>query len=226
MSRLSGNPLHLRPLSRRAALAAFGALAAVGIRPRIARAATARPAPLTPQEQSDIQRVQEYLNGIHTLQSRFQQFAADGSVASGTIYLERPGKMRIVYDEPVPILIVADGREVYYWDKKLQQLSQINVDETPAWFLLRPQIRLTGDVTVIGFERSPGALRIAMTETQHPDNGRLTLVMSDHPLQLRQWTVIDAQQKPITVALEEPHFGVQLSPTLFIWTSQKPGPGQ
>jgi len=204
-----------------ASAAAFAALAALDLP---ARAAPPRAAALTPQDQDDLKRVQEYLNGIKTLQSRFQQFAQDGGVAAGTIYLQRPGKMRIVYDDPVPVLIVCTNDTVYYWDKKLEQLSQIGVKDTPAWFLLRPEIRLAGDVTVTGLQRAPGALRIAMTETQQSDLGSLTLVLSDRPLELRQWTVIDAQQKPITVTLEDPHYGVQLSPLLFVWTDQRTAP--
>jgi outer membrane lipoprotein-sorting protein len=214
----------LHRLSRRKLLLGAAALALLPVRLRAATPPAA--APLDAQTQSDLLRVQDYLNAITTLQSRFQQYAADGGVAGGTIYLQRPGKMRIDYDDPVPILIVADGRGVYYWDKKLKQLSQARVEDTPAWFLLRPQVRLSGDVTVTRFERAPGAWRIGMTETQHPDQGHLTLVMSDKPLALKQWTVIDSQQKPITVALEDPHFGVKLSDMLFYWTSQTDASGQ
>ncbi|HWG78667.1 MAG TPA: outer membrane lipoprotein carrier protein LolA [Stellaceae bacterium] len=205
-----------------ASAAGLGALAALGLP---ARAATPpRPAQLSPQDQDELKRVQEYLNGIKTLQSRFQQFAQDGGVSSGTIYLQRPGKMRIVYDDPVPILIVCTADTVYYYDKRLDQLSQIGVKDTPAWFLLRPEIKLTGDVTVTAMQRAPGALRIAMTETKQADLGSLTLVLSDKPLELRQWTVVDAQQKPITVTLDDPHYGVQLSPLLFQWTDQRTAP--
>ncbi len=214
------NPLLPR---RRLILSAAGlaALAALGLP---ARAAAPPAAALTPRDQEDLNRVQAYLDGIKTLQSRFQQFSQDGGVASGTIYLQRPGKMRIVYDDPVPVLIVCTADTVYYWDKKLDQLSQIGVRDTPAWFLLRPDIRLTGDVTVTAMQRSPGVLRIAMTETKQPDLGSLTLVLSEQPLELRQWTVIDAQQKPITVTLEDPHYGVQLSPLLFVWNDQRTAP--
>jgi outer membrane lipoprotein-sorting protein len=216
----------LSPLSRRHAIAGALSLATLFRLHLPAQAAPARPARLSPQDEAELARVQTYLNDIKTLQSRFQQFSGEGGTAAGTIYLQRPGKMRIVYDDPTPILIVADGREVYYWDKKLQELSQINVDETPAWFLLRPEIKLGGDVTVTGFEHAPGALRIAMTETKNPDQGSLTLVMSERPLELRQWTVIDAQQKPITVALEDPHYGGTLNPNLFIWTEQRSTSGR
>ena len=68
------------------------------------------------------------------------------------------------------------------------------------------------------------AMRIAMTETKDPDQGNLTVVMSDHPLELRQWMVVDAQQKPVTVVLQDPHYGVQLNPSLFLWTDQRSGP--
>jgi len=222
MSMTNGNA-PLWPRRRLLASAAgLGALAALGLP---ARAATPpRPAQLSPQDQDELKRVQEYLNGIKTLQSRFQQFAQDGGVSSGTIYLQRPGKMRIVYDDPVPILIVCTADTVYYYDKRLDQLSQIGVKDTPAWFLLRPEIKLTGDVTVTAMQRAPGALRIAMTETKQADLGSLTLVLSDKPLELRQWTVVDAQQKPITVTLDDPHYGVQLSPLLFQWTDQRTAP--
>ena len=211
------------PLSRRTLLAALAGAAAFGALP--ARAAI-HAAALTPQDRTDLVEVQRYLNNIHTLQSRFQQFAQNGAVSSGTIYLQRPGKMRIVYDPPTPILIVSDGSFVYYWDSQLQQLQQIGVDDTPAWFLLRPDIKLTGDVTVTGFLREPGVLRIAMSETKHPDQGRLTVVMSERPLELRQWTVIDPQQRQVTVALQDPHYGVALNPDLFVWIRQTQGPAQ
>jgi outer membrane lipoprotein-sorting protein len=212
------------PFPRRRLLAGMAAVAALaGIGARAHAAAPARPAALTAQDQADVKRVQDYLNSIRTLQSRFQQTAGDGGVATGTIWLQRPGKMRIVYDDPTPILIVADGREVYYWDRQLQQQQNAGVEDTPAWFLLRPEIKLTGDVTVTGFRHDPGVLRIAMTETKHPDQGNLTVVMSERPLELRQWTVVDPQRQQVTVTLDNPHYGVTLEPTLFYWVRQDSG---
>jgi outer membrane lipoprotein-sorting protein len=217
--------MKILPLPRRRFLAGMAVAAAFAGSGARARAdAPARPAALTPQDQADVQRVQDYLNSIHTLRSRFQQLAGDGGGATGTIYLQRPGKMRIVYDDPTPILIVADGSDIYYWDKQLQQLQNAGVDDTPAWFLLRPEIKLTGDVTITGFRRDPGVLRIAMTETKHPDQGNLTVVVTDRPLELRQWTVVDPQRKEVTVTLDNPRYGVALEPSLFYWVHQDAGP--
>ena len=54
---------------------------------------------LAPADTADIARIEDYLNDIGTLESRFVQFTAAG-VAEGQIYMSRPGDMRIEYDPP------------------------------------------------------------------------------------------------------------------------------
>jgi outer membrane lipoprotein-sorting protein len=183
-----------------------------------AHAAAPQAAKLTPQDEQDMQRVQTYLNGIKTMESLFEQVAGDGQTATGMIFLARPGNMRIVYDPPSPILVVANSGQIHYYDQKLEQVSETYTADTPAWFLLRDNITLNGDVTVTRFAHEPNALRLTLVETKNPDQGEVTVVLSDHPLELRQWTVIDAQQKAVTVTLDNPRFGLPLSPQLFYWT--------
>jgi outer membrane lipoprotein-sorting protein len=207
--------------SRREALALVAA-AALACLARRALAAPPRAAQLNEKDYQDVVRVQAYLNGIGTMQSRFAQVADDGSVAAGTIYLQRPGRMRIVYDPPVPILIVATEGQVYYYDSKLQQVSRTTINDTPAWFLLRDPIKLGGEVTITGFARAADALRLTLVETDNSDLGQVTLVLSDQPLELRQWTVVDAQRKTVTVTLQDPHYGGALDPKLFAWTDPRP----
>jgi len=166
--------------------------------------------------------VQDYLNNIHTLQSRFEQVSNDGGVATGTIYLSRPGKMRVEYDPPVPILLVATDNRIWYYDKKLQQVSFFALQDTPAWFLLQPNVRFGGDITVSNLQRDPGVLRVTVNESKNPSLGQATLVMSDKPLQLRKWQITDAQRKQVTVTLDDPHYGAALNPQLFYWTDPRP----
>ena len=207
-------------LTRRAALVGLGAAAMLTRRARAAAPAAVR---LDPRDQQETQQVQTYLNSIRTMQSRFEQVAEDGGVAAGTIYMSRPGKMRIVYDPPSPILIVATDGQIYYYDSKLQQVSRTYVTDTPAWFLLRDPITLNGDITLTGFKRQADTLRLTMVETKSPDAGSVTIVVSEQPMQLRQWSVVDAQRKEVTVTLESPQFGISLNPSLFYWTDPRPG---
>ncbi|MEK7245756.1 MAG: outer membrane lipoprotein carrier protein LolA [Pseudomonadota bacterium] len=176
------------------------------------------PARLSPEDRAEVGRIEEYLNGIRTLRSRFFQVAPSGAHAEGDLFLSRPGKLRIAYDPPVPILIVAHDRTVGYYDRELKQAQYFGADQTPASVLLRDRIRLAGaDIALTRFERSPGALRLTLAQVADPGQGSLALVFSDRPLALRKWTVTDAQGETTEIALLAPEFGVALEPKLFLF---------
>lgn len=202
-------------LTRRDIFTAIAGLGALALAPQLAHA-------VAPADSADLQRVQDYLNNIHTLQSRFEQISNDGGVATGTLYLSRPGKMRVEYDPPVPILLVATDNRIWYYDKKLEQVSFFDLKDTPAWFLLQDNVSFGGDISVTNLERDPGALRVTVHEAKNPSLGQATLVLSDKPLELKKWQIIDAQQKAVTVTLDDPHYGVPLNPSLFYWTDPRP----
>jgi outer membrane lipoprotein-sorting protein len=215
-------------ITRRRLFLRAGALAlASSLMPLIRPSAAAppKPAALNPDQKADVERVQSYLNGIRTLASRFEQYSGEGSRATGKLWLARPGRMRFEYDPPVPVLLVANGKNIFYYDKDLQQVSELRVEDTPAGFLLRDQITLSGDVTLTRFEHKPGAIRLTVVETSEPGQGSATLVLDDRPLQLKQWTIVDPQQKEVTVALSDPHYDAAIDEKLFYWTDPRPAGG-
>jgi outer membrane lipoprotein-sorting protein len=178
--------------------------------------AAPRPAQLTQEDRADLERVTQYLNSIKTMSARFQQYSSNGGTATGVLYLSRPGHMRFEYDAPTPILLVADGMFVIYYDKSLNQTSYLPISSTPAWFLLRDNITLN-DVTVTKMERGPGVIRVSMVMTKEPDNGTVTLTLSDKPLELKQWSVTDPTGKTTTVVLVDPRIGGPVDPNLFVF---------
>jgi len=186
-----------------------------------ALAAPPRAAVLSADDRADVQRVEQYLNGIHSLAAHFQQFAQDGGTAGGRVYVARPGRMRFEYEAPSPILLLADGTWVVYIDNQLKQVSYLPIGSTPAWFLLRDNISLADGVTVTKFERGPGVIRISLVENKSPENGQLTLTFADKPLELRQWTIVDQQGKSTTVVLNDTRFGVPVDPKAFTFVDPR-----
>jgi outer membrane lipoprotein-sorting protein len=175
-----------------------------------------QPAPLTAQDQADLQRVAAYLNSIGTMTARFHQSSANGGTAGGWLWMERPGRMRFQYDPPSPILLLADRFYVYYVDTQLAEVSEVGLKSTPAWFLLRAPISFNG-LLVTRFERGGNLLRITVVDPSAPDNGSLAMVFSDQPLSLRQWTIVDQQRHVTTVSLSQQQFGMALNPNLFVY---------
>jgi outer membrane lipoprotein-sorting protein len=174
------------------------------------------PAPLTAQDQSDLQRIAAYLNSIGTMTARFHQHTANGGTASGWLWMERPGRMRFQYDPPNPILLIADRFYIYYIDTQLAEVSQVGLKSTPAWFLLRVPISFA-DLAITRFERAGNTLQITVTDPKAPDNGSLTMTFSDNPMSLLQWTVVDQQRHVTTVSLTQQQFGMALDPNLFVY---------
>jgi outer membrane lipoprotein-sorting protein len=150
-----------------------------------------------------VQRVEAYLNGLRTLRARFLQVAQNGASAQGTAWISRPGRMRFDYDPPEPMLLVASGGQVLMYDRELRQPTTVPASSTPLGLLLRDPIRLAGDITVTGTERTGGFVRLGLHRTGAAAEGRLTLAFQENPFELRQWTVLDAQGRETRVTLYE-----------------------
>ncbi|TAN52992.1 MAG: outer membrane lipoprotein carrier protein LolA [Rhodospirillales bacterium] len=184
--------------------------------PQAYAAAKARPAKLSDTDKAEIVRAEAYLNEIRTLKARFLQAAPDGQFSEGTLFLSRPGKLRLEYDPPVPILIIGAYDLLTYHDKELKQTSHLPIESTPAGILVRSRIGLMGgDLTVTGFRNSEGLDRISLARTDDPQAGEITLVFTQEPYQLRQWTVRDPQGLITTVTLSDARTGLKLEPKLF-----------
>ena len=159
---------------------------------------TARAAPglaLTAEDQTDISRIEAYLNGLKSLKAHFLQVTQDGAVSEGTAWLERPGRMRFQYDPPAPFLLIASHGVLTFHDSALQQTTNIGLGRTPLGILLAADVKLSGAVTVTGLQRLPGQLQVTVVRTDNPGDGSLTLIFADPPLTLRLWTVVDAQRR-------------------------------
>jgi len=203
-------------LSRRTIVASGLAAATIPLA-ALSRAAVPPPqALLTPQDAADLRRIAAYLNGVHTMTARFRQISSGGGIASGSLWLARPGRMRFEYDLPSPILLIADQFYVYYVDKQLAEMSKVGLKSTPAWFLLRDPITFE-DLIVTQFERGANGLAVTVAEPAEPDNGSLTMVFGNNPMALRQWTIVDQQRKTTTVSISDTQFGVALDPELFVY---------
>ena len=204
---------------RRILPAILFALALLSVAPdTVLAAAKVEAARLNPADAADVARVEDYLNAIRTMRSRFFQVAPSGAQAEGEILLARPGRLRIAYDPPTPILIVANGPTVGYYDREIKQAQYLGTDMTPAGILVREKIKFTGgDLLVTRFERGQGALRLTLARADDPGAGSIALVFSETPLTLRKWYVHDAQGQTTEIALLGPQFGVEIAPKLFLF---------
>ncbi len=179
-------------------------------------------ADLSDQDKADVARVEAYLGGIKTLSGRFLQVGPDGAASEGKVWLRRPGRVRFEYDPPVPVLVVGDGTFLIFHDKELGQIDRIPLGATPLSYILREDVKLSGGLTVKNVERQTGVLRITVFDTAKPREGELTLTFSEGPLQLRQWTVLDARGQATNITLHDVATNDELPGRLFVFIDPAP----
>lgn len=170
-------------------------------------------------ELDDLQRVNEYLNGLGYLTGRFVQISdTGGGYAQGTFYMAERTKLRFEYDPPVQLTFISDGSFVGIDNAELQTTSQYPIGVTPLRVLLGRNVDLTADANITSVERIPGQLRVVASEEDGLAQGELTLIFSDPGLELRQWVIVDAQGHRTTVALQEVQEVDNLPAELFVFT--------
>ncbi|MEE8515013.1 MAG: outer membrane lipoprotein carrier protein LolA [Alphaproteobacteria bacterium] len=170
------------------------------------------------KDQADIGKIERYINNIGTLKAKFLQVAPNGETNEGHIYLSRPGRLRVEYAPPSPILIIGNGHWLIYHDSDLEQTSYESLSDNLAGVLVAKDVKFSGKITVTGLKRSRGVIRIMMVMTEDPEAGSLTLTLASDPIKLRQWSVTDPNGQVTQVALFNHKFGIKLDEKLFEFT--------
>lgn len=180
---------------------------------------------LSDANRADLARIETYLNGLGTMQSRFVQANPDGTHSEGTMYLQRPGKLRFEYDPPDPYLIITHGKWFIYVDKELEEATYLPVDKTPAYFIVKKDIKFGDKLRVASFQNADKVFRVEVEQVDEPDSGRVMMVFTDAPLQLRKWQIVDSQGNLTDTTLINPNFDVPLNEDLFEYDGPTPQSG-
>ena len=174
-----------------------------------------RPAEWTRADAADLDRVSAMLNGFQTMEGGFLQVEPSGQTDAGKFYILKPGKIRFDYDPPSPTLVISDGLTIAVYNTKLNTVNRYPLSSTPLNLLLSDDIDLKRSMAVVGVERQPGELIIDARSTDRRTTANMTIVFSDPGLELRQWTIVDAQGLPTTVSLTNVQQGVALDAASF-----------
>jgi outer membrane lipoprotein carrier protein len=166
--------------------------------------------------------VNEFVTGVSTLSSRFEQtlIDADGEVLEvtrGTLEINRPGQFRWAYDEPYEQWLVADGLNLWSYDV---DLAQVTVKPQADALANTPALLLGGSAAVLdefeydgSFEE--GGLTWVRMRPVDTDSGfkRLELAFSGRTLarmvffdNLEQTTLVSLTDAVINEAIDPAHF--------------------
>lgn len=160
--------------------------------------------------------ISRYFNSFETAQAKFTQVNADGTLSTGTLYIQRPGRVRFEYDPPDDALVMAGGGSVAIFDAKSNQPpEQYPLKRTPLNIILQRQVNLESEEMVVGYTSDDTTTTVVAQDPENADAGTLQLVFTGDPVQLRKWVITDGGGSDTTVILGELALDVQMSQRLF-----------
>jgi len=134
---------------------------------------------------------EKYLNSITGLQGGFTQIA-NGKSEPGTFSMLRPGRVRLDYKN-APIQLIADGKDLYFYDKSLDQITTVPLTSTPAGILVRKKIDLkNADIKVSETISDKDTFSLKMHLRDQEGLGYMYVVFDKNPVKLNSWSVVDA----------------------------------
>ena len=182
--------------------------------------------PLAVAEKSSLSEgralVSEFITGVSTLTSRFEQSLIDASgevleVTSGTLEINRPGQFRWAYDEPYEQWLIADGLNLWSYDV---DLAQVTVKPQAQALANTPALLLGGSASVLdqfaydGSYEAGGLTWVRMSPID-TDSGfnRMELAFSGRILarmvffdNLEQTTLVSLSDAVINEEIDPAHF--------------------
>ena len=171
---------------------------------------------LNAEQQAAIGRINAYLNSFQSLKGNFTQVGTKGNVATGVLYISKPGKLRFDYSGN-PTLIIADGRWLTMMDRNRMRGDQFPLSATPLRLVVSPQVDLLAETDVIAMDTHDGLTSVSLQDRKDSlGGGYITLIFDEKLKQLSQWTIVDGKDRHTTVQLSHLEYGGKFDPKLFV----------
>lgn len=166
-------------------------------------------------EKIPLGEISRYLNGLTTVRAEFTQVNPDGTISTGTVYIQRPGRVRFEYKNDATLVLASGGMVAVFDPKSTGGPQQYPLSQTPLSILLAANANLQRANMVTGHAERKNATVVTAQDPQHPEYGNIQMVFTAGPTELRQWVVTDDSGAKTTVILGEMVKGGSFPPSTF-----------
>ena len=175
---------------------------------------------LASAEKFSLVELSNYFNTFDTFQADFHQWSDNGSVASGVILIKKPVRLRIDYERPEDLLIVASGGQLAIFDPKGDpEPTSFPLNVTPFSIVLKSQINLVGSSNILSHDYNHGETSLSLFDPKYPERGHIKLIFSGETPILDRWliqdesgniTLMSIERYEENISLGEMQFNIQL----------------
>tara|TARA_B100000886_G_scaffold259852_1_gene184728 strand:+ start:485 stop:1084 length:600 start_codon:yes stop_codon:yes gene_type:complete len=158
-------------------------------------------------------RILNYLESFSSLSSKFIQINNNGDILSGKIFVSRPGKFRIEYEQ-IPLVLISDSKRLASVNKDLKSINFHSTNENPLSILLFKKLDLK-KVKILNLVENENTLLVEISSTNFQDNGVIEILFETKPLRMKKWTVFKTDQTKTEVFFDNLFLDKNLPSRLF-----------
>jgi len=157
-----------------------------------------------------------YINNIKTLEANFEQINNDNSVATGSLLIKKPGKLRMKYEEPNESVVLVSSGLVTIFDFKSNAPPQnFALENSPFRVLLFSDLSLKMVNMGVNYDSEESKKILTIKDLKNQNEGYIEMTFTLNPIVLEQWLLVNSMDEKIIVKLTNVSLGGNMSNSLF-----------
>ena len=163
-----------------------------------------------------LEKLTLYINNIKTLEANFEQINNDNSVSTGSLFIKKPGKLRMKYEEPNESIVLVSSGFVTIIDPKSNAPPQnFALENSPFRVLLFSDLSLEMVNMGINYNSEKSKTILTVKDLENQNEGYIEMTFTDNPIVLEQWLLVNSMEEKIIVKLTNVSLGGDMSNTSF-----------
>ena len=164
-----------------------------------------------------LDRISRYLNSIRTAEATFRQRNDDGSISTGRLIMQRPGRMRFDYDDPLDVLVLASGGQIGIFDgsSNLKMAERYPLNQTPLNLILERNVNLSDRAMVRQHSFDGRNTSVIVQDPKRRELGYIDLKFADNPIRLVGWRTVDGSGVTTELRFDDFKLGGSYPASLF-----------
>ncbi|MER9317643.1 outer membrane lipoprotein carrier protein LolA [Mesorhizobium sp. M0659] len=178
----------------------FAVVSAVAINAELSTAALAAPV--------EAKTIADHFSSVKSMSGDFVQSGPRAERTKGKFFLQRPGKIRFNYAGQSGVSVIADGKSLVVYNKKLKTSRLYALSKTPLKLLLDNHVNFSGN-RLKSIKDDGAQVIIRLADKSAFGNSNITMVFDRESLDLRRWTLTDERGLTSTVTISNVKQGVR-----------------
>ncbi len=151
------------------------------------------------------QKIEEFFNNLKSFSADFVQTDGSGFTVNGKLFIKRPNKILLQYDDALPLTVVVNNGIITYYDRKRDQVSFLSAEKTIVSLLIKRIFLFSdSDVKIISQQETDTSISVEFEKADMPQEGSFKLLFAkkaNGDLDLKQIFVISKEDSSAKAVL-------------------------